>query len=52
LTTETRIRCADAATRRHFRRYWRLVGPGSGLIRHAILGQVRRESLTSGKDPG
>jgi hypothetical protein len=45
LTTETRIRCADAATRRRFQLYWWLVAPGSGLIRHAILGQVRRESL-------
>ncbi len=44
LTTETRIRCADPATLRTFRRYWRLVGPGSGLIRHAILGQVRHEA--------
>jgi hypothetical protein len=45
LATETRVRCADPATLRHFRRYWRLVAPGSGLIRHAILGQVRREAL-------
>ena len=44
LATETRIRCADPATRRHFLRYWRLVTPGSGLIRRAILGQVRREA--------
>ena len=45
LATETRIRCADPATLRAFRRYWRLVAPGSGLIRHAILGQVRREAM-------
>jgi hypothetical protein len=44
LTTETRVRCADPATLRHFRRYWRLVAPGSGLIRHATLRQVRREA--------
>lgn len=44
LATETRVRCADPETRRHFLRYWRLVAPGSGLIRHAILGQVRREA--------
>lgn len=48
LTTETRIRCADAGTRRRFRLYWRLVAPGSGLIRRAILGQVRREALAGG----
>ncbi|MEO8634041.1 MAG: hypothetical protein ABI587_02080 [Gemmatimonadales bacterium] len=45
LSTETRVRCADPATRRQFLRYWRLVAPGSGLIRHAILGQVQREAL-------
>jgi hypothetical protein len=44
LTTETRVRCADDETRRHFTRYWRIVAPGSALIRHAILGQVRREA--------
>jgi hypothetical protein len=44
LATETRVRCADIATRRTFRRYWRLVAPGSGLIRHAILDQIRREA--------
>jgi hypothetical protein len=45
LATETRVRCADAATRRRFRLYWRLVAPGSGLIRRAILREVRREAL-------
>lgn len=44
LATETRIRCSDAATLRTFRRYWWLVAPGSGLIRHAILGQIRHEA--------
>jgi hypothetical protein len=43
LATETRIRCADPATLRQFRRYWRFISPGSGLIRRAILAQVRRE---------
>ncbi len=47
LATETRIRCADPATLRQFRRYWRLVAPGSGLIRHAILAQVRREATAT-----
>jgi hypothetical protein len=44
LSTETRVRCADAATARRFRAYWRLVAPGSGLIRWAILRQVRRRA--------
>jgi hypothetical protein len=42
LATETRVRCADDATRRAFRRYWRVVRPGSGLLRHLMLRRVRR----------
>ncbi len=42
LVTETRVRCADAATRRAFRRYWRVVRPGSGLLRRILLGRIRR----------
>jgi len=48
LATETRVRCADPQTLRTFRRYWRLVAPGSGLIRHAILRQIRREAIGGG----
>lgn len=44
LSTETRVRCADPETRKQFLRYWRLVAPGSSLIRDAILRQVRREA--------
>jgi hypothetical protein len=47
LATETRVRTADPATRRQFRRYWRIVAPGSGLIRHAILAQIRREATAA-----
>lgn len=42
LSTETRVRCADAAARRRFRPYWLLVRPGSGLIRRAMLAAIRR----------
>ncbi len=42
LSTETRVRCADPATRRAFRRYWRIIGGASGLIRKVILRQVKR----------
>jgi len=42
LTTETRVCCADAATRRRFRAYWLVVRPGSGLIRRAMLRAIRR----------
>ncbi|HEX8694228.1 MAG TPA: hypothetical protein VF746_17540 [Longimicrobium sp.] len=42
LATETRVRCTDEASRRRFRRYWRLVGPFSGLIRVEMLRTLRR----------
>jgi hypothetical protein len=41
LATETRVQCADAATRRRFLPYWYLIRPGSGLIRLAMLRAVR-----------
>ena len=41
LTTETRVLCADAATRRKFVPYWALIRPGSGLIRHAMLRAIK-----------
>jgi hypothetical protein len=46
LTTVTRVHCVDEAAWRAFRRYWRLVGPWSGLIRRRWLAGVRR-SLTA-----
>ena len=46
LSTETRVRCADAAARRRFRPYWLLVRPGSGLIRRAMLTAIRRAAET------
>lgn len=42
LATETRVHCADAATRRRFLPYWYLIRPGSGYIRLAMLGAIRR----------
>jgi hypothetical protein len=44
LVTETRVRCADAATRRAFGRYWSVVRFGSGLLRRLMLRRVRREA--------
>ena len=44
LTTATRVLCADAATRTHFLRYWRVVRFGSGLIRRSMLRRIRREA--------
>ncbi|MEO8334895.1 MAG: hypothetical protein ABI664_07975 [bacterium] len=42
LSTETRVLCADAATRRRFIPYWTVIRPFSGLIRHAMLRAIRR----------
>jgi len=44
LTTETRIRGTDDEARRRFLRYWRVVMPGSALIRRAWLRAVRRRA--------
>jgi hypothetical protein len=44
LSTETRIACTDAHSRRRFRLYWRIVRPFSGLIRIALLRAVAREA--------
>jgi hypothetical protein len=41
LSTETRVQCLDAASRRSFRRYWLLVGPWSGLIRREMLWAIK-----------
>jgi hypothetical protein len=37
VSTETRILAADPAARRAFRRYWRVVGPFSALVRRRWL---------------
>ncbi len=42
LTTETRVRGPDAASRRRFRLYWALIGPFSGLIRIEILRRIKQ----------
>jgi hypothetical protein len=44
LSTETRIKCFGRAALWKFRCYWSLVGPFSGLIRKAILKQVKTEA--------
>jgi hypothetical protein len=41
LRTETRVLCADAATRRRLRAYWMLIALPSGLIRREMLAAVR-----------
>ena len=44
LTTETRIAAVDARARRRFRRYWRVIGPFSTLIRRRWLRAIRAEA--------
>ncbi len=43
LKTETRIHCADSASRWKFRFYWLVVRPGSGLIRRMMLRAIRAQ---------
>jgi hypothetical protein len=42
ITTETRIRCLDDASRQSFGRYWMLIRPFSGLIRIEMLRAIKR----------
>lgn len=44
LTTETRVVCGDAASRRKFLAYWMLIRPFSGWIRLVMLRAVAREA--------
>ena len=45
ISTETRVRCEDAASRRKFRAYWFVVGPFSALIRKEMLRIVKAAAL-------
>jgi len=49
VTTETRVLATDDATRRGMGRYWRLIVPGSGLLRLQWLDAIKKkaESLPS-----
>jgi hypothetical protein len=44
LTTETRVFATDASTRRRFARYWRVIYPGSSLIRRMWLRAIRKRA--------
>lgn len=44
LTTETRIRCLDAASRKSFGFYWTFIQPFSGLIRREMLKIIKRKA--------
>jgi hypothetical protein len=47
LRTETRVLCADVATRRRFRGYWLVIRPFSALIRREMLAAVRSAAESS-----
>jgi hypothetical protein len=49
LSTETRVHCADAASRRKFRVYWFFVRPFSGIIRRFMLRAIRDEAELSSR---
>jgi hypothetical protein len=44
LATETRVHVPDLVSRRRFRRYWRVIGPFSGLIRVLVLRAAKRRA--------
>lgn len=53
VTTETRVYATDAPARRRFAMYWRVIYPGSALIRRMWLRAVReRAELTLALAPG
>lgn len=49
VVTETRILATDAAARRRFGAYWRIIRPGSAAIRRALL---RAIATAAERDPG
>jgi hypothetical protein len=44
LSTETRVHATDPASRRRFAAYWRVIYPGSAIIRRSWLQAVRRRA--------
>lgn len=47
LSTETRVRALDPESRRKFARYWRVIYPGSALIRRMWLRAIKRRAERS-----
>lgn len=47
LTTETRVATADASARRAFAAYWRVIYPGSSLIRTTWLSAIKQRAERS-----
>jgi hypothetical protein len=46
LSTETRVRCLGAPSRRWFRLYWLVIRPFSGLLRRAMLRGIRARAIS------
>lgn len=44
LSTETRVHATDPSARRRFAAYWRVIYPGSALIRRTWLGAIRQRA--------
>jgi hypothetical protein len=51
VSTETRVHVPDATARRRFAWYWRAIRLGSGAIRHAMLGAVKRAAERAERAP-
>lgn len=49
LTTETRVFCTDDVARHRFAPYWRLIYPGSALIRRTWLAAIRDRAERSAR---
>jgi hypothetical protein len=45
VSTETRVFAGSAPTRRRFAAYWRVIYPGSALIRRMWLRAIERRSM-------
>ena len=44
VTIETRVAATDIASRRTFAAYWRLIDPGSALLRRMWLQAIKRRA--------
>ncbi len=51
LSTETRVLATDDATRRGMARYWRLIVPGSGLLRRQWLDGIKNRAESMPNPP-
>ena len=52
VTTETRVFANSGPARRRFAAYWRVIYPGSGLIRRMWLRAIQRRATAPGRTGG